>query len=73
MRVATMVSVAVCDLARHPISWPSWAGRMSSMSPEDRKLQHTLKIPKHAGKTGHVGRSCRYFGTARPVSASGQR
>ena len=32
------------------------------MSPKDREIQRKLKILKHAEETGHVGRTCRYFG-----------
>ena len=35
------------------------------MSPKDRDIQRKLKILKHAVETGHVGRTCRYFGIGR--------
>jgi transposase InsO family protein len=38
---------------------------MFSMTPKDREIQRKLKILKHAEETGHVGRTCRYFGVGR--------
>jgi transposase/transposase-like protein len=35
------------------------------MTPKDRDIQRKLKILKHAEETGHVGRTCRYFGVGR--------
>ena len=35
------------------------------MTPKDREIQRKLKILKHAEETGHVGRTCRYFGIGR--------
>ena len=32
------------------------------MTQKDREIQHRLRILKHAEETGHVGRTCRYFG-----------
>jgi hypothetical protein len=38
---------------------------MSAMTQKDREIEHTLRILKHAEATGHVGRTCRYFGIGR--------
>jgi transposase len=35
------------------------------MTPKDREIQRKLRILKHAEETGHVGRTCRYFGIGR--------
>ena len=35
------------------------------MTPKNRDIRRNLKILKHAEETGHVGRTCRYFGTGR--------
>ena len=35
------------------------------MTQKDREIQHRLRILKHAEETGHVGRTCRYFGIGR--------
>jgi len=29
----------ISDLARHPVSWPSWAGKMTAMTWKDRETQ----------------------------------
>src|SRR5215212_2858514 len=38
---------------------------MISMNQAERDIQRKLKILKHAEETGHVGRTCRYFGIGR--------
>lgn len=35
------------------------------MTQKDREIQCMLRILKHAEETGHVGRTCRYFGIGR--------
>lgn len=35
------------------------------MTPKDREIQRKLRILKHAEGTGHLGRTCRYFGIGR--------
>jgi transposase len=35
------------------------------MTKEDRDIQRKLKVLRHAEKTGHVARTCRYFGVGR--------
>lgn len=35
------------------------------MTPKNREIQRKLKVLKHAEETGHVGRTCRYFGIGR--------
>jgi hypothetical protein len=35
---------------------------MDPMTREDRDIQRKLKVLRHAEKTGHVARTCRYFG-----------
>jgi transposase InsO family protein len=35
------------------------------MTPKDREIQRRLEVLKHAEETGHVGRTCRYFGIGR--------
>lgn len=35
------------------------------MTQKDREIQRRLRILKHAEETGHVGRTCRYFGIGR--------
>jgi hypothetical protein len=40
---------------------------MSSITQKDREIQRRLRILKHAEETGHVGRTCRYFGIGRAV------
>ena len=35
------------------------------MIQKDREIQRRLRILKRAEETGHVGRTCRYFGTGR--------
>ena len=35
------------------------------MSQKDREIQRRLRILQHAEETGHVGRTCRYFGIGR--------
>ena len=32
------------------------------MTKEDRDIQRKLKVLRHAENTGHVARTCRYFG-----------
>jgi transposase InsO family protein len=38
---------------------------MDPMTKEDRDIQRKLKVLRHAEKTGHVARTCRYFGVGR--------
>ncbi len=38
---------------------------MSATTQKDREIQRRLRILKHAEETGHVGRTCRYFGSGR--------
>jgi transposase len=38
---------------------------MDPMTKEDRDIQGKLKVLRHAEKTGHVARTCRYFGVGR--------
>jgi transposase-like protein len=35
------------------------------MTKEERDVQRKLKVLRHAEKTGHVARTCRYFGVGR--------
>ena len=35
------------------------------MTKEDRDIHRKLKVLRHAEKTGHVARTCRYFGVGR--------
>ena len=35
------------------------------MTKEDRDIKRKLKVLRHAEKTGHVARTCRYFGVGR--------
>ncbi len=35
------------------------------MTQKDRDIQRKLRILRHAEETGHVGRTCRYFGIGR--------
>jgi Helix-turn-helix domain len=35
------------------------------MTKEDRNIQRKLKVLRHADMTGHVARTCRYFGVGR--------
>lgn len=35
------------------------------MTKEERDIQRKLKVPRHAEKTGHDARACRYFGVGR--------
>ena len=35
------------------------------MTQQDREIQRRLRILKYAEETGHVGRTCRYFGIGR--------
>lgn len=35
------------------------------MTEADRDIQRKLRILKHAEETGHVARTCRYFGIGR--------
>lgn len=35
------------------------------MTKEDRDIQRKLKVLRHAEKTGHVAKTCRYFGVGR--------
>ena len=32
------------------------------MTPTERDIQRKLRILKHAEETGHVAKTCRYFG-----------
>ena len=59
------LTVDMYDLARHPVSSPHWAGRMSAMTQNDRESQCRPRILKHAEETGYVGRTCRNFGIGR--------
>ena len=36
------------------------------MTKEERDIQCKLKVLLHAEKTGHVAKTCRYFGVGRP-------
>ncbi len=36
------------------------------MAREDCDIQPKLKVLRHAGKTGHAARTCRYLGVGRP-------
>lgn len=38
------------------------------MTQRDRQIQRRLTILKYAEETGHVGRTCRYFGIGRASS-----
>lgn len=35
------------------------------MTKEERDIQRKLKVLRHAEKTGHVAKTCRYFGVGR--------
>ena len=35
------------------------------MSKDQREIQRKLRILRHADETGHVAKTCRYFGVAR--------
>jgi transposase len=35
------------------------------MTKEDRDIQRKFKVLRHVEKTGHVARTCRYFGVGR--------
>jgi hypothetical protein len=35
------------------------------MTKEERDIQRKLKVLRHAERTGHVARTCRYFGVGR--------
>jgi len=35
---------------------------MISMNQAERDIQRKLRILKHAEETGHIARTCRYFG-----------
>ena len=38
---------------------------MNPMNKEDRDIQRKLKVLRHAEKTDHLARTCRYFGVGR--------
>ena len=38
---------------------------MEPLTKEDRDIQRKLKVLRHAQKTGHVAKTCRYFGVGR--------
>lgn len=41
------------------------------MTKEDHDIQRKLKVLRHAEKTGHVAKTCRYFGVGRSSFVSG--
>lgn len=38
---------------------------MEPVTKEERDIQRKLKVLRHAEKTGHIARTCRYFGVGR--------
>jgi hypothetical protein len=45
---------------------------MAPMAKEERDVQRKRKVLRHAEKTDHVARSCRYFGIGRSSPIRGE-